>query len=121
MIGTHCLESSPLPCRWSSNHANPCNIRGYPGRECQGSFPNLLRSGQLSRIFAVGILRLPVGPPRTPLLAYRRLTILNRYGDTAFFVLDTSSYRSGPDIPDYERTLLGSKQTTDLYAWAGKV
>ncbi|KAG8918735.1 hypothetical protein FRC00_012129 [Tulasnella sp. 408] len=48
-----------------------------------------------------------------------------KYGDNAFFVLDTTTHRSSvdkanePEAP--EPTLLGSAQVAELFAWAAKV
>ena len=46
-----------------------------------------------------------------------------RYGDTAFFVLDTRRYRS--DVTQQNdaaaHTMLGDKQLLALYDWLGKV
>ena len=45
-----------------------------------------------------------------------------RYGDTAFFVMDTRRYRS--DITSTNaasRTMLGDDQLSALYEWLGKV
>lgn len=45
-----------------------------------------------------------------------------RYGDVAFFVMDTRRYRS--DVFDEDlssRTMLGDQQLTALYNWLGKV
>ncbi|KAI0315543.1 PhoD-like phosphatase-domain-containing protein [Amylostereum chailletii] len=44
-----------------------------------------------------------------------------RYGDVAFFVMDTRRYRSGVDDPIEERTMLGDEQLSALYGWLGKV
>ncbi|KAG8900116.1 hypothetical protein FRB99_006249 [Tulasnella sp. 403] len=44
-----------------------------------------------------------------------------RYGDVAFFVLDTLTYRSLNEAPEAERSLLGAKQLADFFAWAQKV
>lgn len=48
-----------------------------------------------------------------------------RYGDSAFFVLDTRRYRSAPvaEKPEDEenRTMLGDNQLAALHEWAGKV
>ncbi|GBE82560.1 hypothetical protein SCP_0409440 [Sparassis crispa] len=45
-----------------------------------------------------------------------------RYGDVAFFVMDTRRYRSGLDIEDpASRTMLGDRQLAALYDWLGKV
>ncbi|KAG8883474.1 hypothetical protein FRB98_003103 [Tulasnella sp. 332] len=43
------------------------------------------------------------------------------HGDSAFFVLDTTSYRSGPDVAPCDRTILGESQMLDLWLWASKV
>lgn len=47
-----------------------------------------------------------------------------RYGDNAFFVLDTRRYRSAPTTdPESTQlpTMLGERQLHDLYTWLGKV
>ncbi|KAF8526853.1 PhoD-like phosphatase-domain-containing protein [Hysterangium stoloniferum] len=46
-----------------------------------------------------------------------------RYGDVAFFVLDTRMHRSGSDISgeDGKKTMLGDKQLTALYEWLDRV
>ncbi|KAI0043550.1 hypothetical protein FA95DRAFT_1563180 [Auriscalpium vulgare] len=45
-----------------------------------------------------------------------------RYGDIAYFVLDTRRYRSDPYTEDVvSRTMLGDKQLAALYEWLGKV
>ncbi|KAG8905629.1 hypothetical protein FRB99_008531 [Tulasnella sp. 403] len=44
-----------------------------------------------------------------------------RHGDIAFFVLDTLTYRSSNDVPETERSLLGTKQLEDLFMWAAMV
>lgn len=45
-----------------------------------------------------------------------------RYGDVAFFVMDTRKYRSDVFTEDVaSRTMLGDKQLTALYEWLGKV
>ncbi|KAG9038405.1 hypothetical protein FS837_001248 [Tulasnella sp. UAMH 9824] len=48
-----------------------------------------------------------------------------KYGDNAFFVLDTTTHRSPVDRSDEpeapEPTLLGSAQVAELFAWAAKV
>jgi hypothetical protein len=45
-----------------------------------------------------------------------------RYGDVAFFVMDTRRYRSDVfTTEEYERTMLGDQQIAALYEWLGKV
>ncbi|KAH9063672.1 PhoD-like phosphatase-domain-containing protein [Lactarius deliciosus] len=45
-----------------------------------------------------------------------------RYGDVAFFVMDTRRHRSGPfDGEAATRTMLGDAQLSALYEWLGKV
>ena len=44
-----------------------------------------------------------------------------RYGDVAFFVMDTRRYRSEPDGEPSERTMLGERQLSALHDWLGKV
>ncbi|KAI0956901.1 hypothetical protein AcW1_005469 [Taiwanofungus camphoratus] len=45
-----------------------------------------------------------------------------RYGDVAFFVMDTRRYRSVVAVTDEaSRTMLGEKQLAALYDWLGKV
>ncbi|EPQ58515.1 hypothetical protein GLOTRDRAFT_91906 [Gloeophyllum trabeum ATCC 11539] len=45
-----------------------------------------------------------------------------RYGDVAFFVMDTRRYRSDINSEDVEsRTMLGDQQLAALYDWLGKV
>ncbi|THH31384.1 hypothetical protein EUX98_g2819 [Antrodiella citrinella] len=44
-----------------------------------------------------------------------------RYGDVAFFVMDTRRYRSEPSEDPSVRTMLGDKQLAALYDWLGKV
>ncbi|KAF8197382.1 PhoD-like phosphatase-domain-containing protein [Pholiota molesta] len=44
-----------------------------------------------------------------------------RHGDVAFFVMDTRRYRSGPDVPEDERTMLGAEQLGALHDWLAKV
>ena len=45
-----------------------------------------------------------------------------RYGDVAFFVMDTRRYRSDPTHDDLTtRTMLGNEQLTALHDWLGKV
>ena len=45
-----------------------------------------------------------------------------RYGDVAFFVMDTRRYRSKPEEGSVAtRTMLGEKQLNALYDWLGKV
>lgn len=43
------------------------------------------------------------------------------YGDVAFFVMDTRRYRSFPNDPSEEKTMLGEEQLTRLLDWLGKV
>lgn len=53
------------------------------------------------------------------------MTRLCRYGDNAFFVLDTTTHRlpiakaDDPSVP--EPTLLGTAQVAELFSWAAKV
>ncbi|UZJ54319.1 hypothetical protein CBS101457_003639 [Exobasidium rhododendri] len=45
-----------------------------------------------------------------------------RYGDTAFFVMDTRKHRTPHQLPDDEaKTMLGYKQRDALYRWLGAV
>ncbi|KAI0029405.1 PhoD-like phosphatase-domain-containing protein [Vararia minispora EC-137] len=44
-----------------------------------------------------------------------------RYGDIAYFVMDTRRYRSGMDESPATRTMLGERQLTSFYHWLGKV
>ncbi|TCD67645.1 hypothetical protein EIP91_012155 [Steccherinum ochraceum] len=44
-----------------------------------------------------------------------------RYGDVAFFVMDTRRYRSGPHDDVSSRTMLGDKQLSALHSWLGRV
>ena len=44
-----------------------------------------------------------------------------RYGDIAYFVMDTRRHRSGPVGDPAERTMLGDKQLASLYDWLGRV
>lgn len=45
-----------------------------------------------------------------------------RYGDVAFFVMDTRRYRSDPLTGEAAaRTMLGETQLSALYEWLGKV
>ncbi|KAH8108215.1 PhoD-like phosphatase-domain-containing protein [Cristinia sonorae] len=44
-----------------------------------------------------------------------------RYGDVAFFVLDTRRYRTAPHENPSISTMLGEKQLSALYDWLGKV
>ena len=44
-----------------------------------------------------------------------------RYGDIAFFVMDTRRYRSGVSVPVEERSMLGDEQLDTFYAWLVKV
>jgi alkaline phosphatase D len=45
-----------------------------------------------------------------------------RYGDVAFFVMDTRRHRSSPfDGETATRTMLGDTQLSALYEWLGKV
>jgi alkaline phosphatase D len=45
-----------------------------------------------------------------------------RYGDVAFFVMDTRRHRSSPfDGEAATRTMLGETQLSALYEWLGKV
>jgi alkaline phosphatase D len=45
-----------------------------------------------------------------------------RYGDVAFFVMDTRRFRSDVFTTEVEeRTMLGENQAAALYEWLGKV
>jgi alkaline phosphatase D len=45
-----------------------------------------------------------------------------RYGDVAFFVMDTRRHRSDVfNTEEEERTVLGERQVAALYEWLGKV
>ncbi|KZV61881.1 hypothetical protein PENSPDRAFT_642904 [Peniophora sp. CONT] len=54
--------------------------------------------------------------PRTPGTQYYDF----RYGDSAYFVLDTRRYRSGVDVEPEERSMLGDAQLASLYEWLAK-
>ncbi|EJD53409.1 hypothetical protein AURDEDRAFT_180911 [Auricularia subglabra TFB-10046 SS5] len=44
-----------------------------------------------------------------------------RYGDTAFFVMDTRRYRSDASVEEAQRTMLGDKQLAAFHSWLGRV
>ena len=50
------------------------------------------------------------------------LTIHFRYGDVAFFVLDTRLYRTGAVAQEGDKTsMLGERQLSALYEWLDRV
>lgn len=55
-------------------------------------------------------------------LEYQLTGIYSRYGDVAYFVLDTRLYRSGHVVPGGEtKTMLGERQLSALYEWLDRV
>ncbi|VDB88629.1 unnamed protein product [Peniophora sp. CBMAI 1063] len=66
---------------------------------------------------AFGIYASNANPdPRVPGTQYYDF----RYGDIAYFVLDTRRYRSGADVPIEERSMLGDAQLASLHEWLAK-
>ncbi|KAJ4488282.1 PhoD-like phosphatase-domain-containing protein [Lentinula aciculospora] len=62
----------------------------------------------------------PSPPPSTKSLDHTPYYYDFRYGDVAFFVMDTRRYRSFPNDPSEEKTMLGEDQLTRLLDWLGK-
>ncbi|KAJ3998054.1 PhoD-like phosphatase-domain-containing protein [Lentinula boryana] len=62
----------------------------------------------------------PSPPPSTKSLSHVPYYYDFRYGDVAFFVMDTRRYRSFPTESSEEKTMLGEDQLIRLLDWLGK-